>query len=373
MKIAFPHMGNLYIPFSALLENLGCEVVIPPRPTRKSIELGVKYSPEFVCFPYKVNLGDLINALEMGADTLLSVGGSWACRFGYYGRLHHETLWDLGYKFESIIVRKDGAKNVFGRVKQLNGNSTSKALFRAVRAVRIAWTKSVLVDKAEWLARRVRPYEVKKGNTTKALKASLNLIHQAKSLKELRVVRKKIYENFRNVEQNKSRDILRVKLVGETHIVLEPFVNFEIERRLGEMGVYVEPFLTIHRWLIHPFHLGIRGRRGESVAKKFARPFLAHPVGGEEELSIGYTVLAAIDGYDGVIHLHPFTCMPENVAKEILPRLSRLYDIPVMSLSIDEHTGSAGFISRLEAFVDLMKQRRKRQSNIRHKSHLRRF
>ena len=305
----------------------------------------------------------------MGADTLLSCGGSWACRFGYYGRLQHETLWDLGYKFEGIIMRKDGAKSIFERVKQLNGNSTSKTLFKAFRAIRIAWTKSALVDKAEWFARRIRPYEVKEGDTANALRTSLKLIHQAKSLRELRGVRKKIYKIFRNIAQDKSRDILKVKLVGETHILLEPFVNFEIERQLGELGVYVEPSLTIHRWLIHPLHLGIRGRRGENVAKKFAKPFLAHPVGGEEELSIGYTVLSAIDGYDGVIHVHPFTCMPENVAKEILPRLSRLYDIPVMSLSIDEHTGSAGFISRLEAFVDLMRQRRKRKSKIKYKSH----
>jgi len=347
MKIAFPHMGNLYIPLSALLENLGCEVVTPPRPTRKSIELGVKYSPEFVCFPYKANLGDLINALEMGADSLLSCGGSWACRFGYYGRLHHETLWDLGYKFDSIILRKDGAKSIFERAKKLNGNSTNKTLFRAFRGFRIGWVKSSLVDKAEWLARRILPCEVKKDNTNKALKKSLNLIHQAKTFRELRGVRKEIYKIFRNIKQDKSRDILKVRLVGETHILLEPFVNFEIERRLGEMGVYVEPSLTIHKWLIHPFHLGTRGRRGENVAKKFAKPFLAHLLGGEEHLSIGYTVLAAIDGYDGVIHVHPFTCMPENVAKEILPRLSRLYDIPVMSLSIDEHTGVSALIIKI--------------------------
>lgn len=66
-------------------------------------------------------------------------------------------------------------------------------------------------------------------------------------------------------------------------------------------------------------------------------------MGGEEQLSIGYTVMAGIDGYDGVIHVLPFTCMGENIAREILPRISKIYNIPVMSISIDEHTGVAGF------------------------------
>ena len=55
--------------------------------------------------------------------------------------------------------------------------------------------------------------------------------------------------------------------------------------------------------------------------------------------------------------------MPEIVAQNILPKVSRKEDIPVMSLVLDEQTGKAGYITRIEAFVDLVK-RKKRQKKI---------
>ena len=50
--------------------------------------------------------------------------------------------------------------------------------------------------------------------------------------------------------------------------------------------------------------------------------------------------------------------MPETVAQSILPRVSRECDLPVISFILDEHTGTAGLLTRLEAFVDLMARRR---------------
>ena len=50
--------------------------------------------------------------------------------------------------------------------------------------------------------------------------------------------------------------------------------------------------------------------------------------------------------------------MPEIVAKSIITSVSRDLDFPVMTLVLDEMTGEAGFITRLEAFVDLLERRR---------------
>jgi len=56
--------------------------------------------------------------------------------------------------------------------------------------------------------------------------------------------------------------------------------------------------------------------------------------------------------------MFPFTCMPEIVAKNILPKVSNDMDIPVLSLAFDEQSGEAGIVTRLEAFIDLLKYRR---------------
>ena len=53
IKVAFPHMGNVYIGWAAALKKLGVEPLVPPRTSKKTLELSNKYSPESICLPYK--------------------------------------------------------------------------------------------------------------------------------------------------------------------------------------------------------------------------------------------------------------------------------------------------------------------------------
>ena len=55
--------------------------------------------------------------------------------------------------------------------------------------------------------------------------------------------------------------------------------------------------------------------------------------------------------------------MPEIVAKSILPNVSKDYEFPIMTLIIDEMTGEAGYMTRLEAFIDLLKRKRRKVVN----------
>jgi benzoyl-CoA reductase/2-hydroxyglutaryl-CoA dehydratase subunit BcrC/BadD/HgdB len=50
--------------------------------------------------------------------------------------------------------------------------------------------------------------------------------------------------------------------------------------------------------------------------------------------------------------------MPENMALEVVQKISDDYHVPVMSLSFDEHTSKTGLVTRLEAFVDMVARRR---------------
>ena len=84
-------------------------------------------------------------------------------------------------------------------------------------------------------------------------------------------------------------------------------------------------------------------------------------IGGETIETIGDTVFAAKNGIDGVIHIMPFSCMPEIVSQNILTKVSREEDIPVMTLVLDEQTGKAGYQTRIEAFIDLVKRKKMKQ------------
>ena len=77
-------------------------------------------------------------------------------------------------------------------------------------------------------------------------------------------------------------------------------------------------------------------------------------IGGHAQETAGHTVMYANSGYDGVIQIYPLTCMPEVVAGSILPTISKDKDIPVLTLVMDEITGEAGYITRVDAFVDML-------------------
>ena len=100
-NISFPRYAEYNCAFKYIVEEaLEAKYVMPPALTKRTMELGTKYSPEFVCTPFKTLLGSMIESLEAGADTLLMTHG--LCRLGYYGELLEQTLRDLGYRFEFI-------------------------------------------------------------------------------------------------------------------------------------------------------------------------------------------------------------------------------------------------------------------------------
>jgi len=57
---------------------------------------------------------------------------------------------------------------------------------------------------------------------------------------------------------------------------------------------------------------------------------------------------------DGIITLTAFGCGPDSLMIEDIRRKSKIYNKPLLNLTIDEHTGEAGFITRIEAFCDML-------------------
>ena len=77
---------------------LNCDIQVSPPITNRTIELGSKNSPDFVCTPFKYTLGNFIESLDLGANVLIQFGGG--CRYGYYFELQEKILNDLGYNFK---------------------------------------------------------------------------------------------------------------------------------------------------------------------------------------------------------------------------------------------------------------------------------
>jgi len=358
MILTFPHMGNMYIALRVLLEALGREYVVPPRPSKRTLELGVRHSPETACLPLKINLGDFIEALNQGADTVLVIGGGGPCRFGYYGIIQEQILRNLGYDVTFYYFSQDTKEDF---VEMFRHISNGKSLWTIWRAFKFGLRKLSAIEHIEELTRRARPVCENPREADQLQDKCLQAVDEAGGYFKLRAIERRARREFAALPRRELTEggLLRVGVVGELYVVLERFVNFDIERKLGRMGVLVTRPVSLSAWLHHKMTVGgTREENTREVAKTFAGEYLAYDAGGESVVTVGQTVRLAGEGYDGIVHLMPFTCMPEIVAQNILTRVSEELKIPVLTLIIDEHTAEAGIMTRLEAFVDLMARKR---------------
>jgi predicted nucleotide-binding protein (sugar kinase/HSP70/actin superfamily) len=360
MKATFPHMGNTYIPIKALLEKVGLEVIIPPRSSKKTLSLGTQNSPEYACLPLKINLGNFIEAAELGADTIVMAGGVGPCRFGYYAQIQREILHDLGLNFE-VIVLEPPDTHFTELAKKIN--SLTDSWWKVISGMALAYYKACAIDRIEKKVQQVRAREVSKGNSDKIFTEAIQKIDKSSVKKEIKEIVATALQKLNQVEADPLRSIVKVAIVGEIYTVLEPFVNFEIEKMLGSLGVEVTRSIYLSQWINDHLFFGMLPGESSKKIIKLSSPHLNSFVGGHGRETVASSVSYAQQGYDGVIQLAPFTCMPEIVAHSVLPLVSKEHGLPIMSIYLDEQSGETGIKTRVEAFVDLI-GRKKRTGGV---------
>ncbi len=361
MRIGMPHMGNLYIPFKALFQRLDVDFVIPPVNNQRTLSLGVKYSPEGACIPLKLTLGNLIEAAELGADTLLMVGGHGICRLGYYAKIQEQVLRDMGYDFEMITLGVSERKlfGLLGIIKRLSNNSP---WIKIISAFRFGIAKLNALDKVERVVQKVRPIERVKGTASKLFTRAVKAIDEADDYNTLKRVQADYIEQLNQVEKDPQAQPLIVGIAGEFYVVLEPFTNFDVENELGKLGVEVRRTTFISDWTKFSLFLNPLGIDEKDKIHQAALPYLKRDIGGDGWESVGEKVLHAKE-YDGLVHLAPFTCMPEITARNIMPRTRE--NLPVLTILCDEQITKTGMITRMEAFVDMLQRKRRAGNNNR--------
>jgi predicted nucleotide-binding protein (sugar kinase/HSP70/actin superfamily) len=354
-------MGTVYIIWASLIKSLGGEVIIPPYTSKKTLSIGTKHSPEAICLPYKLVLGNYIEAIEAGAEIVVMVSSPGICRLGEYSKSIKNALEDLGYKakFMDIDLYKGKFMELYSCLIKLTGN---KNVISLIKAINIAVNKVFVLDKLDSTLSYYRAREYETGYAEKAYIKGIEWVFEAQTTKQLKEAKFAAIEEMKKTPIDASRDILHVDLTGEIFMVLDAFSNQNLERELGKLGVQTRRNMTLGGWVKSAIIPQVFRKEETHMERsfKFAKPYLLRDIGGDAIESIGDVAYATQTGVDGIIHLSPFTCMPEIVSQNIFPLMRKDGAIPVLALVLDEQTGKAGYITRLEAFVDLMR-RRKRQ------------
>lgn len=355
MKITYPHLGNAYIAIEALLRALGHEPITPPLGTARTLERGSELSPEQICLPFKIILGNMLEGLSLGAEAVWMIGGWGPCRLGYYGEIQRILL-EQEYK-ELKFLLLEVPKYKLTDAQKLLRAVFSKTQFRSLSfGSKLAWSKLIAIERLEQAALKGRPHELKRGTTTKIVEHYLQEIRQANSVETSRaLVQEGELELLSRSKTGKTTPI-KIAIVGEIYTVMEPFANLGLEQRLGDLGVEVIRTISFSNWVEDHIFKKLLGRSHIVQLKRWAHGYLHSFVGGHGLESVAHSIELSQQDIQGVIQILPMGCMPEIIAQGILPKVSSDYNLPILSLVVDEHVGETGFQTRLEAFVDLLER-----------------
>lgn len=357
MIVTTPHYGNSFIGLKVLFDGLKIPYVLPPPSNQSSLEIGVKYSPDDICQPFKLMLGNYIQSIEKGADTIIALATNGPCRFGEYAALQQRLLKKAGYDIDFIFLyTQNGKKALIQGIKKLGRNANCnrfdklRSIFYAIRAI-------ILIDFIESKLRYLSGYETNKGDCKKLLEKCYDDVLKEKNPKKAISILKGYKKAIKSISLDLNKNPLKIAIVGEIYTISEPFSNKYIENYLMDIGACISRGLTPSWWikdsLLKPLKLN------SFKINLAAKEYIYACAGGYTKETVGKALVANKDGYDGAIQIFPIGCTPEIIAKPILEKVSSDKKFPILTLIVDEMTGEEGLITRVEAFTDMLERRKK--------------
>ncbi len=360
MIVTFPHLGSMHIFCKAMAETAGIPYVLPSPTSNRTREIGEYSTNESVCLPLKIILGNFVDALENGADTIVMIGSGPPCRLGLYDRIIKVILDDMGYKFRWLTIPGIFNWQAFlqnhDETKPLRKELTVGNYLRFPWAMVMGWKKMMWCEHLEKTAAEMRAVARHPNQVDRLLQKGLHAVDQADGVLALSKAGKTAIASLENVDRS---DIppLKVFMVGEVYTVMEPSINMDVERRLGHLGVIV------HRSSYFSTHIKRGSRMDRKLLKErknllhMAEPYLNYDVGAECNFSVAEAVVAKQEGFDGVVHVYPFSCMPETNAAAVLSAAGEDMNLPILPVVIDRQDMDLRIDTQLEAFVDVMRWR----------------
>lgn len=303
-KVTIPWMGKVYIKlFARSLNNIGIHVQLPPSTTQKTIQIGVRHTAEMVCFPLKPTLGNFVEALDDGVDTLLMYDSQGQCRFRHYWKIQEFALRSMGYNFEIYAVNFG---NMLSILKKLGGASYAKIAKELLR-----------------FYGRVKEFD-------------------------------KAKEAWADDKPN-------IGIIGEIFTCCDERINYGIENKIRKLGAKPVNTVTLSSFIRESFLKKIHfPSKSRLKYDRQARKYLNGDLGGHGRENISHLLELVDKNISGVIHLLPMSCMPETTIEPFVTSICSRHNIPLLRIPIDENTAEANLETRLETFIELIKMREKK-------------
>ena len=389
-RFYIPYMGDTSRALSSALRAEGMEAEIFPESNDETLEIGRKFTCGKECYPCIITTGDMVRIVKSPgfkpAESIFFMPSTMGpCRFGQYNRLQRIILDSLGY--DDVPIVSPNQVNSLHKELKVCGKSVFRNTWRGV----------VAIDLLGDMSRRIRPYEVDRGETDMVYEKSLHMVlGSIESGKNPSEALKKAARLFKSVRTNGLGDKPAVGIVGEIFIRSNEFSNNHIVRKMEDLGAEVW-LASISEWFLHvnrtvSMHALIQRRyisllvslltgyiqkRDEKILRmaagrnqatndepsisriwEYSSPYLPGWF-GEAALSMGRSRDYVEKGVSGIINVMPFTCLPGTIAGAVFKRFQEENgNIPFLSMAYDG-LEQANAELRLESFMHQAAQYKK--------------
>ncbi len=323
---------------------LDCDYLQLPKATKRTMELGIQNSSDYVCTPFKHMMGDWIEALELGADILVQVGGP--CRLGYYGEMQEQILRDMGYDFTMLNFSHGIEQGYVGWGKEvLRTVNPDIAIPHGVKQLLACGHMLTLLDQARDFYLANGGFERERGAYRRAWEALMDEMRATTTKAEIDAAFTRGMERMREIPLNKPADPVRIGIVGELYTAIDENSNLGLDEKLMDMGVEVARTLNFSNRYTH-YH--------EENMRRTIAEYAEYDMGPTSTMTLAAAKKYAQLGFDGLVHAKCAGCTPEIDCIPVLQRISEDFHMPVLYLTYDTETSDTGLMTRLEAFYDML-------------------
>ncbi|MBN1146847.1 MAG: 2-hydroxyacyl-CoA dehydratase [Anaerolineales bacterium] len=395
--VLVPYFSHFCAPTVAgPLLSMGYKLETLPPPDHESVEIGLKYTQNEICYPGIIVIGDLIKALQSGKYDLDNIAvGSWQtggqCRASSILSLLKRALIAAGFERVPVVALTTNSRLHEQPGFDLNLREyVYKALMAGMYSDTIA---------AMYYATAVR--EVNKGEARALADRLLEpLLNGALELNRENILNRldKAVEAFNGIATH-MRSYPRVGIVGEIYVKFNSFVNNRVAQWLidNQIEVMMPPFLEFFsgwfvsanvqvrenlrkldlQWLLanvmDRYVSGILDDV-EAVQRKFKHYHPSHTIHdlaqkaqqivalthqyGEGWLIAGEIGELMEQGVQNVLCLQPFGCIANQVvAKGVAKRLKEKYPaLNLLFLDLDAGVSEVNYFNRMYFFINNARQ-----------------
>lgn len=317
-KIGIPRAISYYnnYPFYyGFFTSLGYEVVLSDKTTTKLINDGCSYVVSDTCLPIKVYVGHVINLLDKGIDTIFI-----------------PSIQSTAHKINNCTKIR-GLPEIIRNV-----------INRPFKMIEPTLDKTEKIGFKDFWYETARQLDITDKKTIEnAISEGWEMYNYFAKMAKAGIEHSKAIENAINgMYENKTVELVKplsVVIMAHGYNLFDERISMKMIQKLEKMGVKV--------------YTGLNVSREDAINSIHALDEIQYWA-NELDLTGTAAYYMLNKKIDGIIALSAFGCGPDSLMVDEIDYHAKQRGIPMIHLTIDEHTGEAGFVTRIEAFTDML-------------------